>query len=604
MPDEALGVLEGLDMQLDQYPQKFLGAFGEMGHGGNVSIKFLQTGMRPSDLNKVDLIRSIHKSEEWSVRDLFQRDVDQKRVTEEILPWLRDRDDEWKYFSPLTLVMLPLTQGQVVGDLRTAENTQDGDKNHSEVDGLFKFSSYINVPNYASVEFNPSKIKLVALDGQHRLSALKRWLNDGERAEELEGWTIPTVILGIVKDQEEVPMTTDFLEVVRKTFVYINSKGEPVSDARSILLDDASINKTCVQEVVQASHENDVKRLEDRDPDILPLLFFDWRDEKVPTGADNPQPSALLKTTELLSWMEEYLLGTDGKGDQKRNLQLGDMRPPLGEMTPAGRLPSSDTTRIREQFRKTVYPGVRYLLENLKPYKEYIEELRRLETNYTGHTDLHRHAWARLRFGHDNALPGDQEKVTGYYIIASMALGQATARIPGLLQRDIGMRGIVSAFSHLKKLRDEHTHRTIDWKEFAEWFVPGMDKVIDHGWFKEWPEIQDPSQAHSKRFLTHVAFEPYGSIKNMKHGPVKNAIGTLLALLVLKELAETPNELELGWGALSGNLSTPVKAGYKKVFKEKFSHERLSEGEKNARVKIHTDEAAEEYLKDLKRYLG
>jgi len=592
-----------VDIAANMFQQKFMGSYGEMGHGGNVRVKFIQTALTPSQLSSVEMLRDIEGAEKWSVRDLFQRDVDSERVTKEIMPYLGR--DEVKYFNPLTLVMLPLDpHHQVISELRTAEveQVQEGTTtwNQYEVRSLFRFRVHEHAAAYASVEYDPNRIKLVAIDGQHRLSALKRWQRTPEGAAALTDWLIPVVILGIVKNQDIQEDTTSLLSVVRKMFVYINTKAERIHEARRILLDDESINRLCVQEMVQASHENDVKPIEERDPDILPLLFFDWRGE-MSGGVRRPQPSSVLETTELLGWMEAYLLGQDGKTGQKTRLQIADMIPPL-ESPDLRRLvaETKDPNRIRKQFGKVMYPGIRYLLENIAPYKEYISELRALEQQYLQATDLTRHAWARLRFGFDHAPAHEAQQVNQHFTTLEIALRtEFGAIVPALLQYEIGMRGVVSAFSHLKAHRDEQTNGTTNWLDFAEWFVPGINNLIDQDWFLSWGEQGNVK----KQFLTHVAFEPSGAIRNYKLGPVKNALGTLLALLVLKEVADNAEELETGWGDLSANLASPLRSGFKAVFKAEFDLQPLNALERNRLVKEATDEAVEEYLADLKSYL-
>ena len=91
------------------YNQNFNGFFGHFGTEANAQIYFLQTGIRPSDLDKIALISEIPGSEKWNVRDLFQREVDIKRVLNNILPYLQDAR-RVKFFNPLTLTILPIDE--------------------------------------------------------------------------------------------------------------------------------------------------------------------------------------------------------------------------------------------------------------------------------------------------------------------------------------------------------------------------------------------------------------------------------------------------------------------------------------------------------------
>ena len=70
------------------YNQSLPGVYGAFGAGGGLQAFYLQSAITPVDLEKISLISEIPGSERWSVRDLFQRDVDNDRVTNGLLPYL------------------------------------------------------------------------------------------------------------------------------------------------------------------------------------------------------------------------------------------------------------------------------------------------------------------------------------------------------------------------------------------------------------------------------------------------------------------------------------------------------------------------------------
>src|SRR5205085_10265277 len=114
-----------------------------------------------------------------------------------------------------------------------------------ERSGLFCVDQHENVPAYSKLRWNSNKVKLVAIDGQHRLSALKYW-KDLPGPKDLDTWQIPVVILGVFRaDNESTHQPANLLEIVRKTFVYINSRAEEVNETRLILLEDEGIPEVC-----------------------------------------------------------------------------------------------------------------------------------------------------------------------------------------------------------------------------------------------------------------------------------------------------------------------------------------------------------------------
>ncbi|MDQ7049710.1 MAG: hypothetical protein Q9M92_09260 [Enterobacterales bacterium] len=99
-----------------------------------------------------------------------------------------------------------------------------------------------------------------------------------------------------------------------------------INESRRILLDDESINCICSQEVIQFAHSNDQKDIEDLDPKLLPLMFFDWRGEVV-NGKARPGPAALISVQEVEEWFSNHILGSDYSDEQEINPNLDDLLP-------------------------------------------------------------------------------------------------------------------------------------------------------------------------------------------------------------------------------------------------------------------------------------
>ena len=60
------------------------GFYGKFGSGGNVEVSYIQSVMDYDFLSEITLIEDIKGSDQWDVRDLFQRNVDRQRVNREI----------------------------------------------------------------------------------------------------------------------------------------------------------------------------------------------------------------------------------------------------------------------------------------------------------------------------------------------------------------------------------------------------------------------------------------------------------------------------------------------------------------------------------------
>jgi hypothetical protein len=194
---------DDLPIITQHYNQRLEGVYGEFGAGANVHAFYLQSAITPQQLNWVSLISNVRGSERWPVRDLFQRDVDNDRITDSLLPYLQDAE-KIKFFNPLTLTVLPMhqdTDSILTRMPRVVEYSQQDENGrewvHLERETYYQVRWVSGHPQFALLEWSDVRTRLVAIDGQHRLSALKRFLRDEEEAarQNFMKWRIPIVIV-------------------------------------------------------------------------------------------------------------------------------------------------------------------------------------------------------------------------------------------------------------------------------------------------------------------------------------------------------------------------------------------------------------------------
>ncbi len=513
------------------YNQTLSGIYGEFGSGAKTKIVFIQTAIRPADLGMTTLISDISGSETWPVRNLFQREVDIRRVTKNLLPYLQDQR-RVKFFNPLTLTVLPfdLAKREVLASMPTITESQveeDGQKwRVIEATGFYKYKHLVEMPAWGQLEWNDAAVKLVAIDGQHRLSALKRFQADPKADRQFQEWAIPVVIVGFRGAGDEKPHPT-ILEVVRSIFITINTEARTPTRTRQILLSDEDINAICTQELLQLSHSNDVLDEAKRSPTRVPLLFYDWRGEE-DEGRPIPSPAAVKTIEEIADWFEFYVAGENFSPDQEVALGVQPVDAQLKRAFLEKRLDSEASQAVRERVSGALIPGVAHLLENFSPYKEYIVMLRQLEREYMAKSDVARHAFDELRFGSNRAGEALHEDVMAIFnqLVADIKAAQTKAIKP-LLGLDIGMRGIVCAFGKLRELYSAATGKAAaTWQEYAEWFTGRLNQVHADGWFDV------TGRADVKALLRHVTEDHNGTVVNYRLDDAENALGAFVSLLV------------------------------------------------------------------------
>lgn len=514
------------------YNHELHGVYGEFGTGAGLRAFYLQSTISPQELNRVSLISDIAGSERWPVRDLFQRDVDNDRITAGLLPYLQD-ESKIKFFNPLTLTVLPmgsagdsvLTEMQQIVESKLRMDERDWDCLTRE--GYFRVRWITGNPEYAMLEWDDRHTRLVAIDGQHRLSALKRYERDQDASSrgDFRKWRIPIVV--VCFRATNGPEQARVLDVVRNIFVLVNTEAKKVNDARAILLRDDSVNAVCTQELLQSSHSNDLLPASNRDDKVLPLLFFDWRGEEK-SGQRVHAPGAVKSVEEVKDWFQYYILGDDFSVDQQTALGIN----PAHNLHPSFHEKAMDyfaSEVLRKIVRTDLIAAVSFVLQNFNPCRRYISRLRVMESNYGQKSDLSRHAFYELRFGTSPAMDanrGDVERIVG-----ELKAEVEKAKVDHFhkpFDMEIGMRGVMFAFGDLRR----HFGYP-DWIEYARWFAETLNLAHEESWF-------DLNEKLGSEHLRQVVVDHNDNIINYRLGDMKDAFGAYVSLVVLSRGYQRP----------------------------------------------------------------
>ncbi|MYB71140.1 MAG: hypothetical protein F4X75_21875 [Gemmatimonadetes bacterium] len=562
-----------------QYNHQLPGVYGQFGTGAGVHAFYLQSALTPSQLDLVSLISDLRGSERWPVRELFQRDVDNERITGSLLPYLQD-GEKIKFFNPLTLILLPISENDdsVLSQMPMEETESTMQEGGYEWD-FFEKKDYHRMrwvkdnPQYALLEWSDTRTKLVAIDGQHRLSALKRFWADHEATvhKDFSTWRIPVVIISFrVGTRRTKPPSV--LEVVRNIFVYINTQARIVNRARQILLSDESVNAVCAQELIQLSHDNDLLQPEERVSVRLPLLFYDWRGEESEKQRIHA-PASVKGVEEICDWFEHYVIGEDFSDDQETALGITPVHYSLKRAFYDEKLNHADSRALRELVREELLPAVSHLLENFTPYRSYVEALHELEREYEDEalSDLARHAFYELRFGTNLAPESIKPKVQEALAnIKSKIEEIKKERLHTLVSLDIGMRGVVCAFGSLRRC-----FYNPEWLAFAEWFTRALNLLYKDEWL-------DLHSSRRRKFLLHVVEDHNESIVNYRLEDAEHALGAYLQLLVVAYGQPIPEEWTVNWPAskeeLLDRLESRILRGYKRECRPRLRPEHPNGG--------------------------
>jgi hypothetical protein len=603
-------------MLVPQRKEKFTnwhyGITGRIGDGDNTEIHYLQTSLKMRELDAIKLLVDIPGSEKWGIKDLFQRNVERERIggPDGLISYFKDKS-QVKYFNPIALVLVPVEGDEIEHELQqliyekdvTFDNIEGSALINKDTYRLFRQNS--DAGNIGKIEWNDERCYVVAIDGQHRLTALKelyesRRVTDGIK--DITEWQIPVVFL-IVNKKVQASEKKDFISIIRKIFMYINMKAERVNDARSILLNDESIECLCVQELVSAFHENETIDNK-KNPSYPPLYTIDWIG--INSDASLLKDSQyLFSNIELRNWMRSYLIGEDFSSEEKKNdkqqiqrLDLLDMD--LDFLIKGTRILShNDSLKIRKKFNKKIRKPFIYFLTNLHPIKNYIEMCRKYE-NENSIDNSQQQAFYALRYGDARIENSNRVEVERYIRSNSERIVAFKKEVMSeFFRQDICLRGFVFAYSEMYDIYKYYLQEPLDWQDYTTKFLDAFNSLISEGWC----ESRDDLDVEKRELLTHICHDDTGKRINYKIEDVKNAWGIFVVMHVLHYASEhdliPPEYKTERWTYYKGRLQSTLEKGFRDVVKREVDQLEKKEIEKKRIIAEKKEELAIERLKRL-----
>jgi hypothetical protein len=257
----------------------------------SLEVLYLQThiGFDPSVasnegmLKHLEPVREMFDLKDLDFDEIMQRDIDDTRVSTELIPYLLDKGarDTIKFFPPIVVVVIPVKDRELKPDQLYPPVSREKDEKDEERGTAqiirsgpigaeafqFEYPLVDGVPrphDLARLKLNTNRVRLVIIDGQHRamaLIALYRNLRGGWEGKRKEAfmdyyreWTKARVG-GFDLDEIELPIIVcaypdldknfkgdfDIIRAARSTFLTLNKAARKVSNSRNILLDDRDL---------------------------------------------------------------------------------------------------------------------------------------------------------------------------------------------------------------------------------------------------------------------------------------------------------------------------------------------------------------------------
>lgn len=215
-----------------------------------ISVRDLHTNVR--------LMNQIEGVEKWGFEALFQRSISWDRVDEIVGRYLKN-NARFKFFPPVTLALLPVSDGRMHSDYSAHDMAvqNEGDFQVWRLNGL-EIKFYIpgmdrprDAGQIAMLKWDTSLFSAVAIDGQHRIAALKKFRDSSHPEAAVSD--VPATFLVF---DPKLPKDKHLLNLVREIFVDVNHNAKIVDESRIILLDDRDFTRKAARScVLQAFDE-------------------------------------------------------------------------------------------------------------------------------------------------------------------------------------------------------------------------------------------------------------------------------------------------------------------------------------------------------------
>ena len=517
-----------------KYESSKLGIWGTLGSGAGCEVDFIQTVLSSKDIDDIDLISDIPDSKKWKIKDLFQRNINQARVDGPLMEYLNDAN-RIKFFNPLTLIILPHDdKNQILKEIPYLKSVSKEEYiglefDSKEYEGFYKlgFNADIQLGKFS---WDRDSCFIVAIDGQHRLSALKKLKRSGNS--DIVKWKIPSVLLCLHKIAANGKLKVDLLEAVRKVFIDINNKAERISNARKILLNDSLVLDVVSQELVEYSPREIDKKYGKQDK--MPLFFFDWRGD---ASLDNKKASnaAILSIEEINGNLSEYFkIPTEDSKKPKMPNWLSDASIPEGELS------YKASVNLRKHIKSDFVPGFHLFLRSLTTFNNYINQLDSVFYD-SKKKEQGRYCLEKEAFGGVDKWEEDYERYYSFTFTDEVKKHKET--LPSLLQKDIGIRSIMYVYSNkrlfekISKKKDP-SMKDYSWSNHATVVSELINKLIEHGWFDTAGKIQ-------KKYLDGIVQSVVdGNIINYRMSDASNAFGGFILRLAINLLGVAADDEE------------------------------------------------------------
>jgi uncharacterized membrane protein YfbV (UPF0208 family) len=304
----------------DVMTEKIDGVYGTFKTTDSFSLNYILASLKISDIERLSTASESIDISMVTFEELIQRDIDYDRVENELIAnYLEQGKDRVLFFPPLLASVMCFENGMILDKYSEVKaeiseskknkyyKTWDKDKFSIELNLTDKSTGFeleyegnnYNYINYAStLAYNPSKVKLIVIDGQHRFVALKELYRTNKAI--LKDVQVPVCIFFTPEAIESSGTEEKVKNDMRDLFVTINETAKVVSGHFITLLNDRSLSALCVRDFA------DFWKTQGDDPSKLHMIEWNTRENK--TSYTRMKKYSITTVSIVGDCLSEYIL--------------------------------------------------------------------------------------------------------------------------------------------------------------------------------------------------------------------------------------------------------------------------------------------------------
>ena len=243
------------------------GVFGSFHTESSFDVNYLLTSLNYKQLDLLMVAAEAFDFNQVNFDEMIQREIDYRRVNEEIVgDYLEKGADKALFFPPLIVSLVAFDENdKPIHKYSRAQEIEHTDKDVKYLKKIWDRYFQIELPlfkssidmyksetqgevgyfkNNVKLSFDRNFVKLVVIDGQHRLKAIQEYIKKNPNGKKF--LNLPVCICFSPKAIEDNG-SEDILDTLRNMFVTINNKGKQVSGHYIDLLNDKSLASQTVR---------------------------------------------------------------------------------------------------------------------------------------------------------------------------------------------------------------------------------------------------------------------------------------------------------------------------------------------------------------------